>query len=125
MTNFAQMILQAAKTYLEKKFDSFPSSSLDELIRHGLRAIQACLQDGELSSSNSSIAIVGKDMSFTILEDAALDPYVAAIKEEDLPPAAAEEETEAAPAAAQEEAEAMPVEGGAAEEDEGPRPMEI
>ena len=120
-------IAKAAKTYLEKKFDTFPSASLDELIRHGLRAIQACLQDGELSSSNSSIAIVGKDMPFTILEDAALEPYVSAIKEEDLPPAAAGDEVaEAAPPAA-EGADDMPVEGAAAavEEDEGPRPMEI
>jgi len=94
---------QAAKTYLEKHFDKFPASNLDEIIKHGLRAIQASLQDGDLTSANSSIAIVGKDMSFTILEDEALEPYVAALKEEDAPMAAADAagEEQAAGAAAE------------------------
>ena len=121
------VFLQAAKTYLEKQFDNFPSATLDELIRHGLRAIQACLQDSELSSANSSIAIVGKDMAFTILEDAALEPYVAAVKEEDQPmaaAAAADEGVEAAAGAAEEDVP-PPADAGAGAEEEGPRPMEI
>lgn len=31
---------QAAKTYLEKHLDTFPTASLDDLIRHGLRSLQ-------------------------------------------------------------------------------------
>jgi 20S proteasome subunit alpha 6 len=100
---------------------------MDELIRHGLRAVQACLQDSELSSSSCSIAIVGKGMPFTILEDAALEPYVLAVKEEDQPAVAEPDvvedtavEAEMVPEPVVEEVEAPP--GG---EDEGPRPMEI
>ena len=116
---------QAAKTYLEKHYESFPSASLDDLIKHGLKAIQSCLQDAELSSSNSSIAVVGKDLSFTILEDSALDPFVALVKDEQ--PAGAdaaamdEGEAPAVAAAAVEE----PAEPAAAEADDGPRPMDI
>jgi len=118
---------QAAKTYLEKHYESLPPCNMDELIRHGLRAVQACLQDSELSSSSCSIAIVGKGMPFTILEDAALEPYVLAVKEEDQPAVAEPDvvedtavEAEMVPEPVVEEVEAPP--GG---EDEGPRPMEI
>lgn len=41
--------------------------------------MQACLQDGDLTNANSSIAIVGKGLPFTILEDAALEPYIAGV----------------------------------------------
>ena len=117
---------QAAKTYLEKHLDSFPSATLDELIRHGLHAIQACLQDSELSSANSSIAIVGKDLPFTILEDAALEPYVSAVKEEDQPMVVADDVVVADEGAAA--VDDVPAEEAAAaveNEDEGARPMEI
>jgi 20S proteasome subunit alpha 6 len=117
---------QAAKTYLEKHYESFPSCSLDDLIKHGLKAIQSCLQDAELSSSNSCIAVVGKDLSFTILEDAALDPFVTLIKDEEAPlggaDAAMEEEAPAAPVAPVEEAGPA---AAAVEEEDGPRPMDI
>ena len=117
---------QAAKTYLEKHYESFPSCSLDDLIKHGLKAIQSCLQDAELSSANSSIAVVGKDLSFTILEDEALDPFVTLVKDEEAPvgggaDAAMEEEAPAAPAAPAEEAGPEAAVG----EDDGPRPMDI
>lgn len=69
-------MLQAAKTYLEKHFDSFPGASLDELIQHGLKALAATLSDGELTKLNCSVAIVGKDTSFVILEDDDMEPYV-------------------------------------------------
>lgn len=115
---------QAAKTYLEKHYESFPSASLDDLIKHGLKAIQSCLQDAELSSANSSIAVVGKDLSFTILEDSALDPFVALVKDDEQPiaaDAAAMDEGEvpaAAPAAEEQE-------GLVEAEEDGPRPMDI
>lgn len=104
--------------------DSFPTATLDELIRHGLRAIQVCLQDSELSSANSSIAIVGKDLPFTILEDEALEPYVSAVKEEDQPMTVIDDVAEGGPA----EIDAPEVEDVATatvEEEEGARPMEI
>ena len=98
------------------------------MIRHGLRAIQACLQDTELSSANSSIAIVGKDMPFTILEDAALEPYVSAVKEEDQPMTVVDDGAAAVEEDGVSGDEIPAVEAAAAaavEEDEGTRPMEI
>jgi 20S proteasome subunit alpha 6 len=126
--SIALLFFQAAKTYLEKHLESFPSASLDEMIRHGLRAIQACLQDTELSSANSSIAIVGKDMPFTILEDAALEPYVSAVKEEDQPMTVDDDGAAAVEEDGVSGDEIPAVEAAAAaavEEDEGTRPMEI
>jgi len=51
---------QSAKTYLETHYDSFPSASLEELIKHGLNALRDTLQqDKELTVENTSIGIVG------------------------------------------------------------------
>lgn len=86
------------------------------MIKHGLKALQGSLNDGELTSANSAIAIVGKDMSFTVLEDASIEPYIAALKDEDQA-MAAEVPAEQAPAQEQ-PAEAAP------QEAEGPAPME-
>ncbi|GIL89911.1 hypothetical protein Vretimale_17952 [Volvox reticuliferus] len=119
---------QAAKTYLEKHLESFPSATLDELVRHGLRALQSSLSEGELTEANSSVAVVGKDLSFTILEDEAVQPYITALKEDE------PMQTEAA--VVEEEQREAPVEGQVAEdggqaayeaalrEGEGPAPME-
>ncbi|ORY30031.1 20S proteasome subunit [Naematelia encephala] len=51
---------QSAKTYLEKNFESFESADLATLIQHGLSALHDTLQqDKHLSTSNTSIAIIG------------------------------------------------------------------
>eukprot|EP00897_Mesotaenium_endlicherianum_P009233 jgi/Mesen1/8338/ME000461S07753 len=99
---------QAAKTYLERNFETFGSSSLDELIKHALFAVKESLQEGELTSKNCSIAIVGKDKKFTILEDDAAQPYIDAMEAEEMPVDKPDEEgtTEEAPT----EAEAGPAE---------------
>lgn len=126
---------QAAKTYLEKRFDTFPPASLDELIRHGLKALAGSLSDGELTSANSTVAIVGKGTPFTILEDDAIAAYIEALKEEEgamaveeAPAAPAAPDAAAAPAAAEgAEGEAGAPAGDAAApapEAEGPAPME-
>ncbi|KAL4421352.1 hypothetical protein ABPG75_010643 [Micractinium tetrahymenae] len=104
---------QAAKTYLERQFETFAAASLDDLVKHALHALQASLQDGELTEKNCSVAVVGGDMPFTLLEDDSLAPYIAAIKEEE-PAAAAGMEAEGAAA----EGDAAAGEGGAAGEGE-------
>lgn len=71
---------QAAKTYLEKHFESFPGASLDELIRHGLKSLAASLADGELTSANTAVAVVGRGTVFTLLEDDTVAPYITALK---------------------------------------------
>ena len=42
---------QAAKTYLERTFETFPGCSLDQLIQHALKALSASVTDGELKVS--------------------------------------------------------------------------
>jgi len=98
---------QAAKTYLERKFETFPGMSLDDLIREGLQALSASVSDGELTSSNCSVAVVGKDMDYTILEETALEPFIAALKSEEAPEAIAEDP---APAPAEPQDDAQPME---------------
>eukprot|EP00271_Cylindrocystis_brebissonii_P003552 TRINITY_DN14677_c0_g1_i1.p1 TRINITY_DN14677_c0_g1~~TRINITY_DN14677_c0_g1_i1.p1 ORF type:complete len:308 (+),score=69.38 TRINITY_DN14677_c0_g1_i1:140-1063(+) len=139
---------QAAKTYLERKYETFPGASRDELIRHALTAVKESLHDGDLTSKNCSVAIVGKDEKFIILEDEALQPYIDMLDVDQGGEAKAEDEApmegagEGEDAARSEEATAgAGAEGGAAgapgstaavtgaeeekpAEGEGPAPME-
>jgi len=76
---------QSAKTYLENKFETFPESSLDELIKHGLHALRETLtrkkserdkDPDSLDINNTVVSIVGKDTPFTILTQKELQPYI-------------------------------------------------
>lgn len=68
---------QSGRTYLEKHHESFPECSRDDLIMHALRALVGCVSgDGELTNENGSIAVVGKDEKFTLIEGAELQPYL-------------------------------------------------
>lgn len=74
---------QTSRTYLEREFESFENCSLDELIKHGLKALAASLSgDVELDSKSASIGIVGKDTTFKVLDDAAVQPYLDSIEVE-------------------------------------------
>jgi 20S proteasome subunit alpha 6 len=86
---------QAARTYLERHADAFGAQqavSVEELIKHGLKALAATLGDeAELSKANVTVALVGAEGTFTVLEDDDVEPYVALVKrEEDEGGAAAE-----------------------------------
>ena len=56
---------QSAKTYLEKNYESFPQTTPEELIKHGIKALKASAQEIELSSENVSVAVMGKETPFT------------------------------------------------------------
>lgn len=61
---------QSARTYLEKHLAVFPDCTKEELIRHGVQALQDTLpNEVELNNKNISIAIVGKGEKFHILEE--------------------------------------------------------
>ncbi|XP_055638154.1 proteasome subunit alpha type-1 [Toxorhynchites rutilus septentrionalis] len=61
---------QSARTYLEKHLSKFPDCNKEELIRHGVQALQDTLpNEVELNNKNISIAVVGKDEKFHILEE--------------------------------------------------------
>lgn len=68
---------QASRTYLEKHYESFPNSSLDELVAHGLKALACATGEGvDLNIKNTTIAIVGRGMPFTILDEEASRKYL-------------------------------------------------
>lgn len=68
---------QSGKTYLEKHFDSLSDASLDDLILHSLKALLGCVSgDAELTRENGSVAFLGKDQKFTIIEGDELQPYL-------------------------------------------------
>jgi hypothetical protein len=68
--------LQAAKTYLEKHYETFPTASVEDMVQHGLRALAATLSEGELTKANCSVAIVGKNAPYVVLDDDDVEPYV-------------------------------------------------
>lgn len=68
---------QAARTYLERSFQDFGDCSLEELVVHGLNALRDTLaQDKELTLKNTSIAYVGVDTPFKILDEDLVVPWL-------------------------------------------------
>lgn len=68
---------QSARTYLEKHADTFDKCDRDALILHALQALVGCVSgDNELTKENGSIAVVGKDEDFVLIEGDALQPYL-------------------------------------------------
>ncbi|XP_027094439.1 proteasome subunit alpha type-1-B-like [Coffea arabica] len=59
---------QAAKTYMERKFETFTESSRENLIKDALFALRETLQGEKLTSSICTVAVVGVDESFHILD---------------------------------------------------------
>lgn len=75
---------QAARTYLEKFLDDLGECELEELIKHGLRALRDTLpNEVDLTNKNVSVAVVGKEQLFTIYDDASVDPFLAGIEGEE------------------------------------------
>ncbi|KAK8816063.1 hypothetical protein WA556_001009 [Blastocystis sp. ATCC 50177/Nand II] len=79
---------QSAKTYLAREFLDAETNtvhvsddlSVDELIRHALKALKGCIQgDSKLTKENCSVAIVGVDQDFKELSEEELSPYVEAV----------------------------------------------
>ncbi|KAH7939459.1 hypothetical protein HPB52_012743 [Rhipicephalus sanguineus] len=67
---------QSACTYLEEHLDEFKLCNLEDLVKHGLRALRSCLPTGgKLTAENVSIAIVSQNENFTIYEDKSVAPY--------------------------------------------------
>uniref|UniRef100_A0A8D8UWT8 Proteasome subunit alpha type n=1 Tax=Cacopsylla melanoneura TaxID=428564 RepID=A0A8D8UWT8_9HEMI len=75
---------QSARTYLEKRLTDFPDSSLEEIVKHGLRALRDTLpNDSELTTKNVSIALVGKDTKFKSLDERETGHYLSLIEGEE------------------------------------------
>lgn len=75
---------QSARTYLEKFLDSFKDCELEELVKHGLRALRDTLpSEVDLTQKNCSLGIASKDKKFEILDDDTVAPYLALIEGEE------------------------------------------
>jgi 20S proteasome subunit alpha 6 len=72
---------QTSRTYLEREFDKFESSSVDDLIKHALKALSASLSnDTELDSKSATIAVLGLNTPYKLVEGSDLQPYLDAIE---------------------------------------------
>lgn len=88
---------QSARTYLEKHLSEFPDCDLEEMIKHGLRALRDTLpNEVDLTKKNCSLGFVGKDTKFTIYDNDDVEKYLTMIEGEEKSPGAGAEE-EAAP----------------------------
>lgn len=64
MSDHTHFVLQAAKTYLERNFEGFPSCSLDQLIQHALKALQAsCVSAKGLSEMTAAFGVRGPEVA--------------------------------------------------------------
>jgi 20S proteasome subunit alpha 6 len=71
---------QTSRTYLEKEFESFESCSVDDLIKHAVKALAASLAgDAELDSKNASVAVVGLNTPYRVIEGADIQKYLDAV----------------------------------------------
>ncbi|CAO2817814.1 unnamed protein product [Amaranthus hypochondriacus] len=110
---------QAAKTYMERKFDTFNDASPQELIKHALFAIKETLQGEKFTSSICTVAVVGVGEPFHVLDQQTVHDLISSFEiVEEEPPAA--EEVDAAPEA--EDGAAPAADQGAP--DQGAAPME-
>ncbi|KAK9882000.1 hypothetical protein WA026_018851 [Henosepilachna vigintioctopunctata] len=81
---------QSARTYLEKHLDEFKNASLEEIIKHGLRALRDTLPpENDLNNKNVSIGYVGKGQSFKILNENEISSFLTLITGEERRGAAA------------------------------------
>ncbi|XP_045462966.1 proteasome subunit alpha type-1 [Harmonia axyridis] len=75
---------QSARTYLEKHLDVFPTAPVEELIKHGLRALRDTLPpENDLNNKNVSIGFVGKGLKFKILNEDEISSFLALIAGEE------------------------------------------
>lgn len=119
---------QAAKTYLERKFNNFTASSREDLIKDALIATRESLQGEKLRSSVCTIAVVGVGEPFHILDQETVQQLIDTfeiVREEEAAPA--EPEAAAEQDAATDQASGAD-QGGAGNQggaDQGGSPMDI
>ncbi|KAI3934332.1 hypothetical protein MKW92_015716 [Papaver armeniacum] len=67
---------QSAKTYLERKFESFANSTLDDLIKDALFAVKETFQGEKLTRSICTVAVVGLEEDFHILDQKTIQEFI-------------------------------------------------
>ncbi|XP_010263616.1 PREDICTED: proteasome subunit alpha type-1-B-like [Nelumbo nucifera] len=71
---------QAAKTYLERKFETFMSSTREDLIKDALSAIKETLQGEKLTSSICTVAVVGVGEPFHIMDQKTIQEVIESLE---------------------------------------------
>ncbi|KAK1433596.1 hypothetical protein QVD17_10508 [Tagetes erecta] len=112
---------QAAKTYLERKFEKFPESSRDDLVKDALFAIRETLQGEKLTSTVCTVAVIGVGEVFNILDQKTVQSL---INEFEISGEEAPTNESAAEQSGGDAGGAAPDQGGAAAEEEA-APMDI
>jgi len=67
---------QAARTYLERTFESYADATEDDLINHALLALKESAPDHHINSRNISLGIVCENQPFKALDDEKVQPYI-------------------------------------------------
>ncbi|XP_008784923.1 proteasome subunit alpha type-1 [Phoenix dactylifera] len=67
---------QAAKTYLERRFEAFNSYSREELIKDALCAIKETLQSEKLTSATCTVAVVGVGEPFHVIDQKTIQEVI-------------------------------------------------
>ncbi|XP_042004718.1 proteasome subunit alpha type-1-B-like [Salvia splendens] len=109
---------QAAKTYLERKFESFMDSSREDLIKDALFALRETLQGEKMTSSICTISILGAGEAFHVLDQETVQRLINEFE-------VVGEEPPANEAAAPDAEAAAPGAAEGAAPDQGAAPMDI
>lgn len=80
---------QSSKTFLEREYQTVDDMKLNDLIKLALRSLKGSATE-KLTSRNCSIAYVGVNTPFTLLEDEKLKPFVDEVTAGDVDEPAAE-----------------------------------
>ncbi|XP_072998524.1 proteasome subunit alpha type-1-like [Typha latifolia] len=67
---------QAAKTYLERRFEAFNKHTRDELVKDALFAIKETLQGEKLTSSICTVAVVGVGEPFHVVDQRTIQEVI-------------------------------------------------
>lgn len=67
---------QAAKTYLERKFETFANCSSEDLVRDALFAIKETLQGEKLTGSICTVSVVGINEPFHIIDQQTVEQLI-------------------------------------------------
>ncbi|KAL6007178.1 RNA polymerase-associated factor [Asimina triloba] len=76
---------QAAKTFLERKFENFANYSSDELVKDALFAIKETLQGEKFTSSICTVAVVGINEPFHIIDQQTVEQLIESLEMKDDP----------------------------------------
>ncbi len=68
---------QTSRTYLEQNFNNFSNCGLEELIKHDLKSVAVSLpSDQRLDAKSASVAVVGKNKPYELIEGASLQRFL-------------------------------------------------